>query len=310
MMKRSGGPDLWVILGALFFAVFGLPSIALAWGPSVHLWVGDTLIQTVGAALPLTAALLRRHARAFLYGCLAPDFFVGKGSSYHEAHCHNWAAGRKLLATAESETQEAFALGYLCHLSADVIGHNHFVPNNLYRTFGIHKVGHVYFELHADNLLDHSYVDLADGLVSTPQRENDALLQATILKGFIPFEAKKRIFTSWIALSNFSKAKQLLAAVRPYSETLLQNDDVRDMMELSLACGLEMLKDPTVPLLSRYDPIGATNIRLAKELRRESKRARSYRASDVPFPIPAEIRELRSGLAVLDHAEAPVLTTV
>jgi hypothetical protein len=304
MRTTTSRVDVWVVLGALFFAVFGLPSVALAWGPSVHLWIGDTLIQTVGAALPLTAALLRRHARAFLYGCLAPDFFVGKGSTYNEAHCHNWAAGKKLLAGAETEGQRAFAIGYMCHLSADVIGHNHFVPNNLYRTFGVHKVGHVYFELHADNLLDHGYVDLADGLMSAPQAEHDALLQATILKGLIPFGAKKRIFTSWIALSNFSKMKSFLASVRPYSETLLQNDDVRDMMELSLACGFEMLRDLEVPLLGRYDPIGATNIRLAKELRRASKRARSYRPSDVPFPIPAELRDLRGLLAELDHAPA------
>ena len=48
-----------------------------------------------------------------------------------------------------------------------------------------------------------------------------------------------------------------------------------------------------------YDPIGATNIRLAKELRRESKRARSYSRSDVPFPIPAELRAFRSNLSEL-----------
>lgn len=311
MRKKSGRPDIWIVLGALVFAVFGLPGIALAWGPSVHLWIGDTLIQTVGAALPLTAALLRRHARSFLYGCLAPDFFVGKGSSYHEAHCHNWAAGKKLLKTADSERQQAFALGYMCHLAADVIGHNHFVPNNLYRTFGIHKVGHVYFELHADNLLDPGYVDLADGLMGDDHADHDVLLDAVILKTVIPFHAKKRIFTSWIALSNFARMKAFLASVRDYSEQLLSNDDVRDMMELSLACGFEMLRDVEVPLLGKFDPIGATNIRLAKELRKESKRARSYRASDVPFPIPAELRSLRGLLAQLDHVAAePALVTV
>jgi hypothetical protein len=309
MRKKSGRPDFWIVLGALIFAVFGLPQVALAWGPSVHLWIGDTLIQTIGAALPLTAALLRRHARSFLYGCLAPDFFVGKGSTYHEAHCHNWAAGKKLLRTAETERQEAFALGYMCHLAADVIGHNHFVPNNLYRTFGVHKFGHVYFELHADNLLDHGYVDLADGLMGDAHADNDALLEAVILKGVIPFHAKKRIFTSWIALSNIARMKSLLASVRGYSESLLSNDDVRDMMELSLACGFEMLRDLEVPLLGKYDPIGATHIRLAKELRKESKRARSYRPSDVPFPIPAELRALRGLLAQLDHAQ-PALAAV
>lgn len=301
--RKSGKVDPFLVFGVLFFAIFGLPSFALAWGPSVHLWIGDTLIQTVGAALPLVGALLRRHGRSFLYGCLAPDFYVGKGSAYHEEHCHNWNAGKKLLASAQTDAQKAFALGYMTHLSEDVIGHNHFVPNNLYRSFGVHKLGHVYFELHADNLLDQGYVDLADALVSAPNPENDALLNCVIMRGLVPFGAKKRIFTSWIALSNHRRLKKFLLRVRPYSESLLRNDDVRDMMELSLALAFEMLKDTSVPLLGKYDPIGATNIAAAKELRRASKRARAYSRADVPFPIPAELKAVRTNLIELDLAK-------
>jgi hypothetical protein len=300
---RNHKPDLCLIFGVAIFAIFGLPSLALAWGPSVHLWIGDTLIQTVGAALPLAGALLRRHARSFLYGCLSPDFYVGKGSAYHDDHCHNWSVGKRLLATAESESERAFAYGYMAHLAADVIGHNYFVPNNLYRSAGISKLGHVYFELHADNLLDHAYVDLADSLVSGSQRENDALLNLVIMRGLLPFEAKKRIFSSWISISNHSRMKGLLMKVRPYSETLLANDDVRNMMDLSLGLAFEMLRDPTVPVIGKYDPIGAGNIKLARDLRKESKRAKSFKRSDVPFPIPAELRAYQKNLVALSLPE-------
>jgi hypothetical protein len=300
MPKNPRKPDLWIVFGALFFAIFGLPSVALAWGPSVHLWIGDTLIQSAGAALPLVAALIRRHARSFLYGCVAPDIYVGKGSTYHEEHCHNWTVGKKLLSTAESESERAFALGYMTHLAADVIGHNHFVPNNLYRSIGLGKVGHVYFEFHADNLLDAAYTDLAHSLMSAPQADNDALLNLVILRGLIPFEAKKAIFGSYLALSNTDRLRRLARRVRWYSESLLRNDDVRDLMSLSLALAFEMLKDPTVPVLGRYDPIGATNQKLASELRRESKRARAHSRRHVPFPVPAELRAMRANLALLE----------
>jgi hypothetical protein len=297
---RPLASDPLFLLGAAVFALFGLPSVALAWGPSVHLWIGDVLLQTGAAAVPLVAALLRRHARAFLYGCLAPDFYVGKGSVGHDAHCHNWSAGKRLLAEAKDDRERAFALGYLAHLAADVIGHNHFVPNNLYRLFGVHKFGHVFFELHADNLLDPAYVDMADALVAEPNLPCDRLLQRVIPDGRVPFGAKKALFTSWITIHNRDSMKRLLRLFRGFSENLLRHDDVREMIELSLALAAEMLLDPEVPLLGRFDPIGAANIRLAKELRRASKRARAYARSDVPFPIPAELRALRPRLDTLD----------
>lgn len=306
---RKPGPDILLILGVFVFAVFGLPGVALAWGPSVHLWIGDTLIQTAAAALPLVAALIRRHARSFLYGTIAPDFFVGKGCEYHEEHCHNWSTGRRLLAAAEDDHERAFALGYATHLAADVVGHNYFVPNNLYRTVAPSRLGHVYFELHADNILDREqvYPGLAASLVRESQRQADMLLTAVVAeRGLFAFGTKKRIFTSYVSLSNSGRFKRVLTSVRRYSESVLRHDDVRDMIDLSLACAWESLKDPDVPVIGRYDPIGAANIRLARELRRSSKRAGSYRPSDVPFPIPAELRALRARLAELGPAR-PVL---
>lgn len=302
-MKTSRKPDLMLILGVLVFAIFGLPSLAFAWGPSVHLWIGDTLIQTIGASLPMVAALLRRHAKAYLYGCVAPDIYVGKGSKYHDDHCHNWSTGKKLLTNAKSEREQAFALGYMTHLAADIIGHNYFVPNNLYRTFGVHKFGHVYYELHADNLLDPSYVDLAHSVVRDDQDEPDRLLNTVIRKGLLPFGSKKKIFSSWLAISNHNRFKKMLARFRGYSDALLRHDDVREMIDLSLAAAFEMLKNTGVPVVGKYDPIGAENIRLAKELRKNSKRSGSYKPSDVPFPIPAELRALRMSLVELSLPE-------
>lgn len=294
------------MLGAFVFALFGLPSVALAWGPAVHLWIGDVLLQTAAASIPLVGALLRPYAREFLYGCLAPDFFVGKGSIGHYMHCHNWEAGRRLLDGAPGDRERAFALGYMTHLAADVIGHNYFVPNNLYRLFAAHKVGHVFFELHADNLLDHAYVDLADTLVAAPNVTCDALLKAVIPLGRVPFGAKKVLFTSWIALHNRTAMRALLYRFRSFSASLLRHDDVRDMIELSLALAYDMLVDPALPLLGRYDPIGADNLRLAMELRKASKRARSYARSDCPFPIPEELRAVRARLSHLDGWKHPL----
>lgn len=308
-IEKRGGIDLCLLAGVLFFVVFGLSRPALAWGPSVHLWIGDQILQAAAAALPAVAALLRRHARAFLYGSIAPDFEIGKGSTGHAEHNHNWSTGRRVLDRAATESAQAFALGYMAHLAADVIGHNHFVPNHLYRTFGSKKLGHAYWEVHADNLIDGPYPELAAALVASPAAEHDEQLSAVAIRGLIPFGAKKRIFCSFIHMSNNVRARTFLARVRAYSKEALRHEDVLEEIALSLACVIEMLRDPAVPLLGRYDPIGAKNIRLAKELRRETRRARTFSKGDLPFPIPAELRALAVHLESL-RAAAPVAVAV
>lgn len=303
---------LAVFAAAVFAGVFALPGIAEAWGPSVHLWIGDVLIQSLVAVAPLVAALIRRHARSFLYGSLSPDFYIGKGSTYHDRHCHNWSTGHRLLEQARGPEQKAFAYGYLAHLAADVIGHNHFVPNHLYRSFGSKKLGHAYFEIHADNLMDFAYRELATLVVSTPQRENDLLLNEVILEKAIPFGAGKLLFARFLGWSNGRLMRRVLARAREYSESLLAVDDVRDQIALSLALALEVLgrAHPSESVVCAYDPIGARNIALAKDLRRETRRDRTFRRDDVPFPVPLELRELRSHLDIVRGAlpfQAPLL---
>ncbi len=295
---------LAVFVAALLAGVFALPGVAQAWGPSVHLWIGDVLIQSLVAVAPLVAALIRRHARSFLYGSLSPDFYIGKGSTYHDRHCHNWSTGHRLLEQARDPAQRAFAYGYLAHLSADVIGHNHFVPNHLYRTFGSKKLGHAYFELHADNLMDPAYRELAALVVSAPQRDNDLLLNEVIVEKALPFGAGKLLFARFLRWSNGRMVRRVLERARGYSENLLAVDDVRDQIALSLALAIEVLgrARPQDSVVCGFDPIGARNIALAKDLRRETRRDRTFRRDDVPFPIPLELRELRTRLELVRGA--------
>jgi hypothetical protein len=286
-----------IVALSLLLVLFLLSGEALAWGPAVHVWIGDQVVRIAAAAgLPALAALLGRQARPFLYGNLAPDFEVGKGSRPHGDHNHNWCVGQRIVESAKTDSQRAFALGYMSHLAADVIGHNHFVPNNLYRSFGSKKLGHAYWEVHADNMVEGPYAALAAELVAAPTEETaeyDALVGAVARPGLLPFFAKKRIFTSFLAIANHSRARSLLDRVRPFSAMALRHEDVREQVELSLACAIEALRDPAIPLLGRYDPIGARNIKLAKELRRATRRAKGFSKGDIPFPIPAELRGLR-----------------
>ena len=46
-------------------------------------------------------------------------------------HSHNWSTGFGLLSAARGSEEQAFALGYLAHLGADVVAHNFFLPARL-----------------------------------------------------------------------------------------------------------------------------------------------------------------------------------
>lgn len=296
-MRR--GVWLWSFALVIFCA-----QDAWAWGPAIHVWIGDAVLSAFAAVLPVVANLLRNHADAFLYGTIAPDCFVGKGSGGHEEHCHNWSAGKALLEAAGTDAEYAFALGYMSHLAADIIGHNHFVPNCLYRSFGSKKLSHAYWELHADNLVAESYAQDAARVIGTDQPSLDGLMTKVVDKSPLPFGARKKLFSAYLKVNSATGARTLMRRIRGYSERSLSHDDLGLQMDLSLALTLSMLEDQEVPVLSKYDPVGAANITRAKQLRRASRRARTFCKSDVPFPIPAELVDL---LIMLDRAPLPEL---
>ncbi len=301
--SRQAALVWWRLLAALG-VVFVVSDRACAWGPAVHVWIGDAVLSAFALSVPVVAKLLRRHAASYLYGAIAPDFFVGKGSGGHDEHCHNWAAGHRLLEAAEDEAGRAFALGYLSHLSADVIGHNHFVPNYLYRSFGLRKLGHLYWEMHADNLLPERYVHQSAALIVDPERErHDVLLERVVDRSPVPLRARKKLFAAYLRLNSHRRARALMERLRPYSAHSLRYDDIGAQIELSLALVVTMLEDPSVPLLGRYDPVGAHNIREAKRRRRRERRAGAFAKDQTAFPIPEELLALRDRL---ERADAPI----
>ena len=80
------------------------------------------------------ADLLRAYPFDFLYGNIAADSSIAKHYAPLGRHCHYWHVGQEIHDLAESDALRAFGLGYLCHLSADTVAHNYFVPRQLMLT--------------------------------------------------------------------------------------------------------------------------------------------------------------------------------
>ncbi|MCF8031261.1 MAG: zinc dependent phospholipase C family protein, partial [Desulfohalobiaceae bacterium] len=186
---------LAALLGGL-----ALPDQALAWGPGVHLYLGNYFLAHLHLFSASTAQLLQENGFAFLYGSLSADMLVGKGRELTPNHCHSWDAGLRLLQKVEAPDLRAYALGYLGHLASDVVAHNYYVPNMLQLNRRRGRVGHVSVELRADRQVDYSNKQLRR-IIQTTWRDADELLLRTLRQSRMSFSLKKMVYKSGLSLS-------------------------------------------------------------------------------------------------------------
>src|ERR1700726_4792035 len=110
-----------VIALAIGFIALSAPP-AFAWGPVTHIALGVQVLASVSTLEQPLQAILLSMPDAFLYGSLAPDIVQGRRfQSRLRRHSHNWSTGFGLLSAARGSEEQAFALGYLAHLGADVL---------------------------------------------------------------------------------------------------------------------------------------------------------------------------------------------
>src|SRR5262245_22849409 len=148
---------------AVLLLIALLPAVC-AWGPGSHLEFALRVLRARRKLASGPAALLREERAAFLYGNIAADIINFKGYGGHYNHCHRWTIVREMRARATSRAEEAFTLGYLAHLAADTIAHNHYVPYHLARYARSKGLGHLYWEMRADGFVPEGHWRLVTSL--------------------------------------------------------------------------------------------------------------------------------------------------
>lgn len=250
-----------------------LPDQAFAWGPGVHLALGNSVLAELGCLPPLVAGLLGRHPSAFLYGCLSADIFIGKGTEVRQGHSHNWVTGFKLLNSARDPRVLAYAHGYLSHLAADVVAHNYFVPNALWTMPSGGKLSHVYVEAQADRLFEFER-ESALALFRRPNRDADGILLSAMDKGRFPFLVKKRLLMGTLRVAGtkeWGHSLRLADRLLPWS---LSRTHIDEMVELARRVVFDCLSDPWSTKAVSFDPIGSRNLREVRRLRMETRSSR------------------------------------
>jgi hypothetical protein len=286
------------ILLLLLLALAGLAS--LGWGPGHHLEFAERVHRRRRELLPRDVALLLGEQRAsYFYGNIAADIinFKAYGGAYN--HCHRWGIIEELRARAESPRQEAFVLGYLSHLAADTIAHNHFVPYHLARYARTKGLGHLYWEMSADRYIAESRWAIVQSLkVLDGLFELDELVNRAVPKKALPMTANKLIFNHLLLVSERDAWRRGMQRIHPIGRVKLTRGFLTIFQRAAVDRVRLALHPRGLRALAAVDPNG-------KEAQKKALRARQSLLHRI---APARMRESdseRLAAGFLEGMESP-----
>jgi hypothetical protein len=245
-----------------------LPTDAQAWGGGIHMQLGVHVLANLELLAGDLAALLAAHPKDFLYGCLAPDITVGKKYTHYLLNCHRWGIGRILLKEAETDHQRACAYGYLCHLAADTVAHNYYVPYKIIRSFPTITMKHTYWEMRFEAFVEKDVWELARIVCRADRRANDILLRDVLTTTLFSFGTNKRIFNSIMVLSRMERLQKILQTLSSKSRYQLAEADRDEYMDLTRDAIFDFLQNPEESKFLKLDPTGEKSLAAADALRR------------------------------------------
>ncbi len=267
------------VLGAVL--VVGLicllaPESAHAWTPGTHIYLGESVLANLPVLPVAVADLLRAYPFDFLYGNIAADSSIAKHYAPLGRHCHFWHVGQEIHDLAETDAMRAFGLGYLCHLSADTIAHNYFVPRQLMITSSTSAVGHSYWETRVEAHLGDAYARAAKDVILLDHSEADSHLDRLIAPTIFSVRTNRRLFRGMVRLTETNSWQRASQVAREYSRWALHDQDVERHLGLSFDYMIELLGGSSISA-HQLDPSGERPLKAAKVLRRRVLRAAGRR---------------------------------
>ncbi len=247
-----------------------LPSDAVAWGPVTHIVHGTTVLTKLADLPKVLQELLSANAGGYLYGCIGADIIQAKAYTKSlVTHCHSWPVAWNLVKRAESEREQAFAWGYMTHLAADILAHNHFVPSSLLRSFDAPTLGHAYWEARADSLQGKAYPDKVKEILRDDYEDCDALVERAIDHTLFSFKTNKRIFDSLMGLSKLEQWQRFVRTVGYRSRFPLAVETVDRYNAACCAAALDVMVHAHESYTQRQDATGREVLRRSSVLGRK-----------------------------------------
>ncbi|MHC4936432.1 MAG: zinc dependent phospholipase C family protein [Planctomycetota bacterium] len=257
------------------------------WGPGTHITFARGLLTEDLDRIPRDVArLITAHEDHFLYGNIAADIISYKNYGGMKNHCHNWNIRERLMEHTDTDTEMAFVYGYLCHLAADVVAHQHFVPFHIVHGLPPRLMGHLYWEARADGGIGTALWERIDALrLDRALHESDRLILEAVPRRAFSHRTNKLIFNhvllarsrrSWRAIIDQATARRPAGALR---EDFLAACHARCRENL-----IAVFREDTLAPLRERDPNGHEELAACQRLRRDllaeyGTRARAMEAS-------------------------------
>jgi hypothetical protein len=254
-------------------ALVTLPSVAYAWTPGTHIFLGESVLANLHQLPRLIADLLRTFPYDFLYGNIAADTSMAKKYAPVGRHCHAWHVGQEILDLAPNDPLRAFGLGYLSHLAADTVAHNFFVPRQLVLTSSTAALGHSYWESRFETHLGDAYAREARDVILKDHGASDAHLDAILSPTLFSVRTNRRLFRGMVHLTESQSWQWVFQVIAGNSRWDLMDSDIERHMAVAFEYIMETLGSEAGDAAARrLDPAGEKALGMAKRMRRQALR--------------------------------------
>ncbi len=267
----------WLFLCALVLLAF-IADPALAWGPTTHVGLANSVLEQLGLLPAAIAAILARHRAAYLYGSIAADVVFAKRWSRVKQFCHHWSTGFGLQQAGRTEEDKAFALGYLSHLAADTVAHGKFIPRQIALCDCSVNFGHLYWELRADAAEPPPMRQLLEEVLAGDHQVHHRQLAGHMTNAFLPYDVNRLLFDRLNALMVHQRFRLTIQMCGRLSRWELPTDVLGGYRQESMDRILSVLTEGSRSSVLREDPNG-TSALMRLRVDRKRWRARLGRES-------------------------------
>ncbi|MGI9078961.1 MAG: zinc dependent phospholipase C family protein [Gemmatimonadaceae bacterium] len=256
-----------------FVAIALVPSVAYAWAPGTHIFLGEAVLRSLASLPPAIAALLAAFPYDFLYGSIAADTSIAKKYAPAGRHCHSWNVGLEIHDQARDDRMRAFGLGYLAHLAADVVAHNFFVPRYLVIASKTSGLGHSYWETRFETHLGERYGRRARDVILLDHSLADGHLDRILSPTIFSTRTNRRIFRGMVFVTDTESWQRIFQLAAENSRWDLSDPEVGKYLARSFDYIMDLLLRADSSEARRFDPAGDGALQLAKQVRRDARKS-------------------------------------
>lgn len=266
-----------------------------AWGPATHVHTGFEVLRSLNLLPSHIAGIVAQYPIDFLYGNLAADISMAKKYAPVGRHCHEWHVAREMYDAAGDDPRlQSAMLGYQCHLAADTLAHNSYVPRMLLLTSSTRGLGHSYWEHRMDADVGAAHATLARWIVTRADHSHtDALFRRILSSTLFTFSTNRRIFRGMIRINGNQSWQAIFDTVVDNSRWDLDPTTVARYQRYTFEQVADFLVRDDRSRAVRQDPIGDDSLGEAKKIRRRALMAGGWRTgealyatADHHFPLP------------------------